>query len=157
MAGAKPSSELSASEANALWRGSLGHPLSAADRRDIASFFGVSERTVERWTTQATEQRNPISPRLEGVPYDAWPTKDKDRADFANLAARGYLAPGTDPRPHEQYVERFARLTDAVRWLNAVREGELDPWVNASTRGAKIEKTASGWIVRVVYVRIDSP
>lgn len=152
-----PADPYTASEANDAWRASLGQPFTRADRLAIAAFFGVSVRTVERWMTQAGQRRNPIPGELSDVDFEDWPERYQRRGRFAQIVAEGWESDVISEKPEEQYIERFATVTDAYQWAIAAIDGTLDPWVTASLRALYITKSGTAWHVVVTYERIDSP
>lgn len=142
---------------NAGWRGGLGFNLTGADKQSIAACLGVSVRTVQRWTTGAGQQRNPFPPGLSLDDYADSPAFNPERLRFTFNALCGLhsdLECGSEPA---QYREHFGAICDAIRYMQAMEDGELDPWVTASYMEVELYFDGEQWGLLVTYCRDISP
>ncbi|MGH8276493.1 MAG: hypothetical protein ACRETH_07340 [Steroidobacteraceae bacterium] len=149
--------ELTTDDLNAAWRAGLGFHLTGADKASIAACVGVSVRTVQRWTTQAGQRRNPFPAGLTLEEYAASGSFSAVRLRFTLNVLYGLhsdLECGTDPAA---YREHFGSICDAVRFMQAMEDGELDPWVSASYMDVLLLFDGEQWVLLVTYCRDISP
>lgn len=149
--------ELTPDDVNGAWRGAWGQALTGADKRDLAERFGVSVRTVQRWTTTAGEQRNPLPSKLADVPEDEWPATYQDRAEATRRMTEGGQNEETETGQAAEFGRVTANLPEAERWARALEQEELDPWLTEAWREYRIVRTERGWEVRVGYDTTVSP
>lgn len=148
---------LTVPELNAAWRAGFGKGLTGADKRDMAGYLEVSGRTVQRWTTEAGEQRNPIPARLENVPRDEWPAVYQRRAAVTERLQGGGVSEEAGGGPRAEFGEVRGTLSAADEWAEVLEAGGLDPWLDLAWREYKIVRTERGWEVRVIYDTTISP
>lgn len=128
--------------------------LTPADRREIADYFKVTERTVQRWAQDpesGAQSRNFI-PRKEWSkePKDL-PEKFRERFNTSRLAARGATGQSQNIRRTGAYAERTKSLRNALKLMRAMREGRLDSFRNNTAQSMQLVRLPEGWQVTVTY------
>lgn len=148
---------LTVPELNDAWRNGFGRTLTGADKRDLAPYEGVSERTIQRWTTQAEQQRNPFPSRLNNLPRDEWPEVYQARAATTERLQNGGQAEEQTNASPAEFGQVRGTLSSADEWAEALEADLIDPWLTAAWREYRIVRTERGWEVRVVYDATVSP
>lgn len=146
-----------ASEVNQAWRGAFGQGLTGADKKSMAERYGVSDRTVQRWTTTAGEQRNPIPARLDQVPVDQWPARYQIREESTRRLTEGGSSMNPGDGPTAAFGQVRGTLSKADEFAEALEAGGIDPWLDQAWKEYRIVRTERGWEVRVVYDTTISP
>lgn len=139
--------------ANDYLRNVLGPNLTAADKRSMAEEFGVSLRTVQRWTTSAGQQRSFCSPSTPPDPDDATVSQAERRLDWLSYLS-GRANDTVSTTPEEVFNSRpFSTIDDAERWAREAQSGDLDPWLGSQWRAMRLTNVDGVWYIQVEYER----
>jgi hypothetical protein len=137
---------------NAEWRAGLSGKLTAADKVELAREFGVSLRTVQRWTTTACEQRNPFPQSLVGRDAGSLPPALRDRIELTALSRDGYTNAQQPVTGATTATIRFSSANDALQemrqWGNTG-----DPFYDKMIGRARLFQDENGWYISVIYER----
>lgn len=127
--------------------------LSGAAKQELASKLGVSLRTVQRWAVEpgsGKQARAYLPKRFASIPTDQWPQVAQDRANVALAVGAGITRSGGLNERLRSVFERFRSLEDAQRYIQALREGKVDRFIDATWRTARIVPDGSGWRVTLL-------
>ena len=139
---------------NAAWRDEIGPLLSPADKVSLAQRLGVSLRTLQRWTTHAGEQRNPLPPRFADNTRWLLEAPYRDRGDVVSQIGKEIKGNVPNEAGSEQcFTETFSTVGDALDWQIALVDGELDDFLSQSWTSSTLTLGTEGWEVEVCYDR----
>lgn len=127
-----------------------------ADVRALASFFGVTERTVQRWFTKAGQRRNLIPLGASGKWLRDLPIQWQGRVLLAMSLLGEHTRCGGQARRARVWEEHWFTLAGVVEYAFALHGGLINPflvcvWRRHTGEVWEEEGEQLGWKSVVVY------
>jgi hypothetical protein len=144
---------LSLSDVRGLNDGVRGLVLDTGEKTDMAQAFGVGKRTVDRWFTLGSEQRNMVTRSVIGESIRTMDTAKAERVIAAQLLQGGVVQTRSGVAKLEFWQVRFGSVSEAARYLTDLAKGGIDPWLSQVWQRATLRLEGNDWVLRVEYRR----